>query len=133
MARKKSSHATARAFSARASSARASSARASSRASKGKQAEAPAASKSLPQADRPLAKPFHSALLAELESKGADLPELRAIARKAIDQALDGEKEARSFIADRLDGKAPTAAQAIGHEEQVTVVIRRFAKDRTPL
>jgi len=81
---------------------------------------------------KPLAKPFHSALVAELESKGANLPELRDIARKAIDQALAGEKEARVFIADRLDGKVSIAAAREGTEEQVTVVIRRFAKDRTP-
>jgi len=60
------------------------------------------------------------------------MPELRDIARKAIEQALAGEKEARVFIADRLDDKVSTAGAREGAEEQMTVVIRRFAKDRTP-
>lgn len=76
----------------------------------------------------PDGKPFQNALVAELQSVGADMPELRAIARKAIDQALAGEKEARNFIADKLDGKTTTSAVQSG-EGPVTVVIRRFAKD----
>ena len=51
-------------------------------------------------------KRFRQALIAELKDKGADLPELRAIARKAIDQALAGETQARALIVERLDGKA---------------------------
>jgi len=56
------------------------------------------------------------------------MPELRAIARKAINQALAGESPARAFIVERLDGKSGAGA-AQENEGQVTVLIKRFAKD----
>lgn len=43
----------------------------------------------------------------ELKSKGQGMPELRQIARKCIDLALEGEPWALKEIWNRLDGKAP--------------------------
>jgi len=46
----------------------------------------------------------------ELKSAGEDLPELRQIARRVIDCALNDEENwswAAKEICDRLDGKAP--------------------------
>jgi len=50
-------------------------------------------------------KLFRTALLMELKSKGQGMPELRQIARKCIDRALEGESWAVKQIWDRLDGK----------------------------
>ena len=76
-------------------------------------------------------KRFRQALIAELKDKGADLPELRAIARKAIDQALAGETQARALIVERLDGKAMQPFAGEDGAGPVQVVIRRFAPDPT--
>jgi hypothetical protein len=50
-------------------------------------------------------KLLRTALLMELKSKGEDMPELRQIARKCIDVALEGQSWAVKEIWDRLDGK----------------------------
>ena len=73
-------------------------------------------------------KLFRTALLMELKSRGEDMPELRKIARKAIDQALDGDNSARNMIIERLDGKVP---QAVADDEgPVTVIIEHIACSR---
>jgi hypothetical protein len=52
-------------------------------------------------------RPFADALRMELLAAGEDHRKLRAIARKLIDKAEDGDMQAIKEFADRLDGKVP--------------------------
>ena len=51
-------------------------------------------------------KPFRTALMMELKQAGEDMPELRKIARKLIERAMENNADCREII-DRLDGKVP--------------------------
>ena len=76
-------------------------------------------------------KLFRDALIMELKSKGAEMPELRQIARKAIDQAVDGDTSARSLVIERLDGKLPRAVVDAETEQPVTVIIKHLTRSIT--
>ena len=77
-------------------------------------------------------KLFRDALIMELKSKGEDMPELRQIARAAIDQAIAGDSAARNFIADRLDGKVPRPVEVSDADQPVTVIIKKITRDDRP-
>jgi hypothetical protein len=61
---------------------------------------------------------FRTALLMELKSKGQDMPELRQIARKCIDRALEDQSWAIKEIWDRLDGKPAQSATTDVNEKR---------------
>jgi hypothetical protein len=62
-------------------------------------------------------KLFHDALVLELKSREDDDKRgIRAIARKLVDIALEGEMQAIKEVADRLDGK-PAQAIVGGDED----------------
>src|SRR5262245_3273513 len=84
---------------------------------------------------------LRTALLMELKSKGQDMPELRAIARRIIDCAVKG-KESWSWAAkeiwDRLDGKAVVAvmedsqvrdARDLSDEELNALIVQGLTDD----
>ena len=73
-------------------------------------------------------KLFRDALVMELKSKGKDMPELRQIARVAIDLAIAGDHAARNFIVERLDGKVPRPMEVSEADEPVTVIIQHIEK-----
>ena len=75
-------------------------------------------------------KVFRDALIMELKSKGESMPELRMIARSAIDQAIEGDSAARNMIVERLDGKVPRPAEDQESEEPVTVIIKHLVRER---
>ena len=75
-------------------------------------------------------KLFRDALIMELKSKGESMPELRKIARSAIDQAIEGDSAARNMIVERLDGKVPRPAEDQESEEPVTVIIKHLVRER---
>jgi len=77
-------------------------------------------------------KLFRDALILELKSKGADMPELRRIARVAIDLAIAGDHAARNFIVERLDGKVPRAVEVSEEDEPVTVIIQHIERAAKP-
>lgn len=71
---------------------------------------------------KPKDKPFRDALLMELKSAGEDMPQLRKIAKKMIELAEKGDKDARKELSDRLDGKPHqsmdvTADVVLSHED----------------
>ena len=59
-------------------------------------------------------KPFRTALDMELKAAGEDHKKLRAIARKLLNEAEDGNMQAIREVADRLDGKPAQAVQHSG-------------------
>jgi hypothetical protein len=68
---------------------------------------------------------IRDALLEELrrEAEGADgqmTERLRVIARKLVDKASDGDVAAIREIADRTEGKTPTAPRAVERPRTVT-------------
>jgi len=79
-------------------------------------------------------KPWSQAIKFALEDYSQGQVErtmaLRAIAKKMIEQAIDGDKDARKEIGDRLDGKP---VQAIAGEDggPLTIEIVRFASTDT--
>ena len=75
-------------------------------------------------------KLFRDALIMELKTKGERMPELRMIARSAIDQAIEGDSAARNMIVERLDGKVPRPAEDQESEQPVTVIIRDLVRER---
>lgn len=56
-------------------------------------------------------KPFRDAIRMEL-AEAADHQELRAIARKLINKATEGDIQAIAMLADRTDGKAVQSVDA---------------------
>jgi hypothetical protein len=71
---------------------------------------------------RPKSKPFSDALKAEIEAAGDEEPVLRAIARKLLDMAKDGDMQAIKEVGDRLDGKP--AQEIRGNIETTQYVVR---------
>lgn len=72
-------------------------------------------------------KLFKSALLMELKSKGAKMPELRTIARALIDDAKQaGNVAARNCFIERMDGKLPLPLSGPDGEGAVTVIIEHI-------
>ena len=69
-------------------------------------------------------KPFVDALRIEIAAAGEDHKALRAIARKLLDKAQDGDMQAIGMVADRLDGKP-------AQESTVTIDDKRDATDWT--
>ncbi len=63
------------------------------------------------QRGRAVEKAFADALRVEIKAAGADHQQLRAIARKLLDKAEAGDKQAINCLADRLDGKPPQAVE----------------------
>lgn len=66
-------------------------------------------------------KPARDALKMVLLEAGEDMKALRAIWSKAVEQALEGDKDARKEIFDRLDGKPATIIE--GDEDNPLSVI----------
>jgi hypothetical protein len=70
-----------------------------------------------------------NALLMELKAAGEDMPQLRAIAQKAIQLAMDGNAEAREWVSNRLDGRVPQPYTGPDGEEAIQVhhtIIRKI-------
>ena len=59
-------------------------------------------------------KPWRDALMIALSDHGPDRAALRTIAARCVVDAINGDKDARREIAERLDGKVP---QTIGGDE----------------
>ena len=89
----------------------------------------PKKDKSAPLAPEKL---FKTALLMELKEKGADMPELREIARKAINQAKDGDNSARTCVLERIDGKVPQPLGTPDGEGNVVVVMDVISRQGKP-
>jgi len=70
------------------------------------------------------AKPFRDALRKEIADCGEDSKGLRDIARAVIREALTGNMNAATFIADRLDGKVPQPIA--GDDENPLTLIHRI-------
>jgi hypothetical protein len=62
-------------------------------------------------------KLFRHAIIIELKSRGEHMPELRQIARAAIDLATAGDHAARNFVVERLDGKVPRPVEVSEADE----------------
>lgn len=54
---------------------------------------------------RPRRAAFRRAVIEELRKAGEDMPELLLIARRTIDEAKAGDRYAREFLRDTLDGR----------------------------
>lgn len=72
-------------------------------------------------------KPFADALRMELAAAGEDHKKLRAIAKKLIDKAEEGDMQAIQMLADRTDGKP---AQAIVGDPENPVNLVHFIERR---
>jgi hypothetical protein len=77
-------------------------------------------------------KLFRDAIIIELKSRGEHMPELRQIARVAIELAIAGDHAARNFIVERLDGKVPRAVEVSEADEPVTVIIQHIERAARP-
>lgn len=83
-------------------------------------------------------KPFADALRMELAEAGDNHKRLRAIAKKLLDKAEDGDMPAINAVADRLDGKphqeteisTPNRPLSELSDEELTRIIRREEKER---
>ena len=67
-------------------------------------------------------KPFADALNMEIKAAGEDHQRLRAIAKKLLEKAEDGDMQAISCVADRLDGK-PLQQMEVATDTQPFAVI----------
>lgn len=59
-------------------------------------------------------KPFADALRMEIKAGGDDHQKLRAIARKLLEKAEEGDMQAINCLADRLDGKPRQSVEMTG-------------------
>jgi hypothetical protein len=73
-------------------------------------------------------KPFADALRMEIAAAGEDHKKLRAIARKLLDKAEDGELQAIAMLADRLDGR-PRQQMDLEHACGVAVILTSSDQD----
>ncbi|MEZ0283058.1 DUF5681 domain-containing protein [Methyloceanibacter sp.] len=67
-------------------------------------------------------KPFADALRMEIKATGSNQKQLRVIARKLLEKAADGDMQAISCVADRLDGK-PLQQMEVATDAQPFAVI----------
>jgi hypothetical protein len=63
---------------------------------------------------RTVDKPFADALRMEVAAAGADHRKLRAIAKKLLEKAEEGDMQAINCVADRLDGKPAQSVELSG-------------------
>jgi hypothetical protein len=59
-------------------------------------------------------KPFADALRMEIKAAGDDHQKLRAIAKRLLEKAEEGDMQAINCLADRLDGKPQQAVEVSG-------------------
>ena len=74
-------------------------------------------------------KPFADALRMEIKAAGEDHQKLRAITRKLLDKAEEGDMQAINCLADRLDGKPSQSVEVSGDTK--SYVIRAPTPART--